>query len=897
VVAAPRILPAGTPIGPYEIVTLLGAGGMGVVYRARDPRLGRDVAVKVLPDSVSEDPDRLRRFEQEARAASALNHPNVLSVYDVGTYAGTRYVVSELLEGETLGSRLAAGPLPLRKVLDYAVQVVRGLGAAHGKGIVHRDLKPENLFVTGDGRLKILDFGLAKLSASPSPAAETEAETLSTPPHTTPGTVLGTVGYISPEQLRGRPADHRSDIFAFGAILFEMLLGRRAFKGETAAETMSAILNHDPLEKVPADRVLPPALTRVLERCLEKNPEDRFQSARDLAFHLEAISGSSDAVAAPAKGTWTWPGTAAAFLALVGASALAWYTLRSRASSGPPRLEYTPLTSFADSVVAPTLSPDGRMLAFIRGDDTFSGRGEVYVKILPGGEPVQLTHDQTRKMGPLAFSPDGSRIAYAVDVRDTWVVPALGGEPSRLLTNASGLSWIESAGDARHVMFSKSMGTGLHMGVFTSTESRADERSIYVPADVNGMAHRSFRSPDGKSVLLVEMDLSGWLPCRVVPFDGSSPGRTVGPSPAQCTDAAWSPDGRWMYLSVNAGSGFHIWRQPFPDGGPESVTSGATEEQGLSFAADGRSLVTSVGESQSTIWAHDSTGDRQATSEGYAYLPSFSGDGKRLYYLQRSATSPHFVSGELWVTDLSTGRRERLLPDFLMEHYDVSQDGKRVVFVSVDRTGHSPLWIAPVDASAPPRRLATLDAVRALFHPKGGVVFVGGEKGAPFLYRVRDDGSGFEKAMAEPVAFIYSVSPSGDAMALWTGTGGGASRGQGSVAVYPTRGGAPTLLCAGCATAGGENRGVTPPLVNWSGDGKLLYLHDAHSRWTYAIPLPAGRLLPPLPAAGLASFEEAANFPGARRIPNERAFMGADPARYAYPRVSTHRNLYRISLP
>ena len=273
-------------LGPYEILDLLGAGGMGEVYRARDPRLGRVVAVKVLPSSLSADEKRLHRFEQEARAAGMLNHPNVLAIYDVGTHEGSPYLVSELLEGETLRMRLSAGALPLSKVFDYAVQISMGLAAAHEKGIVHRDLKPENLFLTRDGRMKILDFGLAKLTR-PEMEQRTDAPTL--PRNTDPGVVMGTVGYMSPEQVRGQDADARSDIFAVGAIVYEMLTRRRAFQRDTAVGTMNAILSEDPPEAADSS----PGLTRLVRRCLEKRPEERFQSARDLAFALEALSGSS----------------------------------------------------------------------------------------------------------------------------------------------------------------------------------------------------------------------------------------------------------------------------------------------------------------------------------------------------------------------------------------------------------------------------------------------------------------------------------------------------------------------------------------------------------------------------------------------------------------------------
>ena len=287
-------LSAGAKLGPYEILAPLGAGGMGEVYRAKDPRLGREVAIKVLPATFSRDPDRLRRFEQEARAAGVLNHPNILAIHDIGTYDGSPYVVSELLEGETLRARLAGGALAPRKAISYALQIAHGLAAAHEKGIVHRDLKPENIFVTKDGRVKILDFGLAKLVEKEESSQITNLPTAGTEP----GVVLGTVGYMSPEQARARPADPRSDIFSFGAILYEMLSGNRAFHGASVADTMGAILMKEPPELSQTNREVSPGLERVVRHCLEKDPEQRFHSAHDLAFDLEALSD----VSPPASG-------------------------------------------------------------------------------------------------------------------------------------------------------------------------------------------------------------------------------------------------------------------------------------------------------------------------------------------------------------------------------------------------------------------------------------------------------------------------------------------------------------------------------------------------------------------------------------------------------------------
>src|SRR5262245_18142452 len=292
-------LAAGTRLGPYQIIGAIGAGGMGEVYRERDPPLGRDVAVKALPAGVSLSPQRLRRFEQEARAAAALNHPNILAVHDIGQHEGAPYIVSELLDGETLRTRLMATVLPVRKAVEHAIQIARGLAAAHEKGIVHRDLKPENIFVTSDDHVKILDFGLAKLT-QPEPALASVSALPTTPPPTLPGLVLGTIGYMAPEQVRGVAADHRSDIFAFGAILYEMLSGHRAFPGDTAMDAMIAILKEDPPDLPASERRIPQALEPIVDRCLEKNPGARFKSADDLAFALEALSTHSGSLPVPA---------------------------------------------------------------------------------------------------------------------------------------------------------------------------------------------------------------------------------------------------------------------------------------------------------------------------------------------------------------------------------------------------------------------------------------------------------------------------------------------------------------------------------------------------------------------------------------------------------------------
>jgi serine/threonine protein kinase len=354
----------GARLGPYEICAALGSGGMGEVYRARDTRLERDVAVKVLPSSVAKDPDRLRRFETEARAAGALNHPNVLAVHDVGSHDAAPFLVTELLDGETLRERLKSGSLGMRKALDYALQIARGLAAAHAKGIVHRDLKPENLFVTRDARVKILDFGLAKLRPAPDREAFTSGvETLSA--LTAPNVVLGTVGYMSPEQVQGRPADHRSDLFAFGAVAYEMLSGSKAFSRATSAETLTAILHDEPPE-LSSTGTVPPALERLVRHCLEKDPAERFQSAGDLAFALDALSAGHGASAAelltPSSSHGPWPRRIMTF-GILAASVVA--AVAFGRWTAPERIpEHELLTARPGSVTGSRFTPDGASILY-----------------------------------------------------------------------------------------------------------------------------------------------------------------------------------------------------------------------------------------------------------------------------------------------------------------------------------------------------------------------------------------------------------------------------------------------------------------------------------------------------------------------------------------------------
>jgi Tol biopolymer transport system component len=668
----------------------------------------------------------------------------------------------------------------LGDVAHLLTGVADGLATAHQAGILHRDIKPDNILVTSTGYAKLADFGLAKLKD----ASQMSATRTLTAEQTRKGMIVGTIAYMSPEQASGSVLDASSDLFSFGIVLYEMLAGHRPFRASTNLELLQQVIHGEP---APLTGDIPVPLRALVMRALQKNPADRYSSMRELVAALRAAQRPSGVTGAPEKQRRTW--LAAAGLVIIAIAAAGAALLWSRKPT--QQLEYIPLTNFTDSAVNPTLSRDGRMLAFIRGESTFAGHGEVYVKLLPDGDPVPLTRDGGAKMAPVNFSPDGSRISYALGT-ETWSVPVLGGEPTRLLANAGGLNWVNTSSKPYHVMYSALTGEGIHMGIFTASEGRFEQRIVYMPASVDGMAHRSFLSPKGDWVIVVEMDTGTWLPCRVVPFDGSSPGRRVGPDPAQCTYAGWTPDGNWMYFSANTGSGFHTWRQRFPDGTPEQVTSGATEEHGISFASDGKSFVTSIGESQSSLWIHDAKGERQITFEGYAYLPSFPGDARRLYYLQRSSGKRGFVSGELWTVDLQTGKKERLLPDLTMEHYSVSPDGKQVVFVNAAGTGRA-LWIGTTDGSSPARRLVNQECNRALFAPNGGIYFAGGGDQGMYLQQIKADGTSLKNVIQEKVTFLYDISPDRKWLAVWTAAGT-------DIKIYRSDGSDPTLLCSHCAS-------------------------------------------------------------------------------------------------
>ena len=524
------------------------------------------------------------------------------------------------------------------------------------------------------------------------------------------------------------------------------------------------------------------------------------------------------------------------------------YFYSTRKSSAPmaSQAEWTPLTDFADSVVSPAISPDGRMLAFIRGPDTFIGEGQVYVKLLPNGEPVPLTRDDMGKMSP-EFSPDGSRIAYTAHTGtawNTWAVPVLGGESRLMLANAEGLTWI----DEKTILFSE-IKRGVHMALVTAGENRENSRDVYVPPRERGMTHRSAISPDRKWVLLSEMDNGGWLPCRLVPFDGSSTGRTVSPASGGCTYVAWSPDGAWMYFSSDAGGRFHIWRQRFPDGVPQQLTSGATEEEGIAVAPDGRSLITSVGQVQSTIMLHDAKGERQVSSASFAEGVQFSRDGRYLFYVvpahgaaghQYIGGEPSRVDGELFRVNLETSASEHLLPGFPIRGYALSPDGKRVVFSAVDPQGRVRLWIADLDLRSSPRQFPSpVDEDDPNFDQNGNIYFRAAEGGSNFLYRMKEDGSDREKALPNSILAPLGISPDGRWAVLFQASSKGGPSAE--TVAAPLSGATPVTIChAVCYAMWGDGGKILAIQNNAMGAGRTMLLQVA----------PSGGM-PPLPPEGL----------------------------------------------
>jgi Tol biopolymer transport system component len=668
---------------------------MGEVYRARDPRLGREVAIKVLPEGVNDDPDRLRRFEQEARAAGGLNHPNILAIHDVGVRDGAPYVVSELLEGETLSARLRAGALPLRDAIGYATQIAQGLAAAHEKGIVHRDLKPENLFVTKDGRVKILDFGLAKLSQPERLLRET-GDAVAKELTTVSGTILGTIGYMSPEQVRGHPVDHRSDVFSYGAVLYEMLCGRRAFQGETPADTLTAILRQDPPDLSGMGREIPPALDRITRRCLEKDPAARFQSAQDIGFALEAVRDAG--LTRPEAATLRRPGRRARFAAaaraprlavgavagLLAAWLLAAWFLPQQAT---PQIAGSTQLTFTGSVGAPhpinewfqTILTDGARIYFADYSRQ-SGPGLAYVS-RAGGEVAHIP-SPVESSQLLSLSPEGGRLL----VRDSrsghtegalWVVPTSGGAAKRLGdVVAQDAAW---SPDGRSLVYAR--GEALYLASGDGGQAR---RLAATP----GRAYWIRWSPNGRYLRFTLIDAKGhrflWeahadgTDLHLLPFQWDD-------EPPQACCGEWSRDGRHFVFTAVREQGADLWMVDETESAfrgrnwkPRRLTSDSLTSLAAIPSAEGKELYAVKARYTSQALEYDPR-SRQLAEFPFpsAYGLRFSRDGQWLAYSELRG-----MKGILRRSRLD-GSQALQLTTPPMQVFDPrwSPDGKQIAFV------------------------------------------------------------------------------------------------------------------------------------------------------------------------------------------------------------------------
>ncbi len=758
-------LSPGSRLGPYEIVGALGAGGMGEVYKARDARLDRLVAVKILPAAVAANPQLRDRFEREAKAVAAISHPNILAIHDVGQAGDVTFAVMELLDGETLRDRLkTAAPhgLTARKAIDYALQIAHGLAAAHEKGIVHRDLKPENIFITTDGRAKILDFGLAKQRVHAAPLA-TMTPTLAG--GTTPGTILGTVGYMAPEQVRGLEVDHRADIFALGAVLYEMVAGRSPFQGDTTADTMSAILHKEPQELTHVDPSLPPALDRIVRRCLEKSAAERFHSAHDFAIALDAVAGStgSSAAVSPSavapvirRNRWMrWAGFAALFASGVALGAVMIAVVRP-VPRATERLRLSVLPPDKIDVVGTlALSPGGRMLAFVGLDADSTKR--LWLRRLD--EPTPHVLAGTEDAAYPFWSPDGRSLGFFAQGRLKRLDLA-GGMPRTLAPAAESRGGTWNAGGT--IVFAPNPGDGL----FTmSAQGGAVERLTTLDAGRQEISHRwpTFL-PDGTHVLFMNRtpQPSERLALYVTAIEGTDAGKvrklTIADSPGTYADGSLyftrgstlfvQPfDLRRLELTGEMTPAIErVWSDPSMDGLYAFSTAGGVFAFRDSETADSQ-----------LAWFDRSGKMLGAVGPAGANDPELSPDGRVLAY-DVSDTRASGASTGVWTLDLDRGTRTRITPSSLDTFPTWSPDGKRIAFTS-DRAGSfdlyektlgqttdrevlkSPLWKYP-ESWSPDGRYLLFTELNPKSRTDLWVLPLDGGKATPFVSTDADEGMG-----------------------------------------------------------------------------------------------------------------------------------------------------------
>jgi Tol biopolymer transport system component len=875
--------------GHYAVEREIGVGGMSRVFLAHDLKHDRKVALKVLNPALGAVLG-VERFLSEIKTTANLLHPHILPLFDSGSADGQLFYVMPFITGETLRTRLTRETqLSVADAVRLTCEVAHALEHAHTRGVVHRDVKPENILIQ-DGNALVADFGIALAVWKAGDDRLTEA-----------GVSLGTPQYMSPEQaIGGRTIDGRSDVYSLGAVLYEMLAGEPPVTGPTAQAMIAKVLTERPTPLRLVRDAVPESIEAAVAKALAKTPADRFASAAEFAAALTTTGASSHGrTSASRSRTVRWLAAAGVLVAAGVAWAVAVparrvFSAGERSASGAletvGQSQWVQLTRLAEPVSQPALSSDGRMLTFVRGPDTFLNVGEIFVKMLPDGEAVQLTNDGSRKMSPV-FSPDNSQIAYTTGNGtgewNTWVVPVNGGQSHLWLPNASGLVW----SDKQRILFSEIKNGDIHMALVAAAESRAGARDVYVPAGDRDMVHRSYASPDGKWAIVVEMVRGVWQPCRAVSMNGNSPGRLVGPLGAGCTSAAWSPDGEWIYLNSAAGGAFHVWRQRFPDGRPEQVTAGPTEEEGIAMAPNGRSFVTAVGLRQSAVWVHDARGERQISVEGYGYDPEFTPDGRRLLYRILKGALATGDTSELRVLDVESGRNESFLPGVATiglpgRAYDISPDGQLVVVATLYE-GRRRLWLAPLDRRSSPRVIPNVEGDMPYFGSGGEIFFRGMDGPATFAYRVDQDGTGLRKVIERPIATINGISRDGQWLVTKFSGAAGAS-----IEAVPLSGGSPVPITSGDASTAH---------LRWSGDGRSMFVSilaaSLTSGRTYSIPLMPGRMLPPIPPGGFPSEAAIAKLRGVRLMGGPDVAPGPTPGVYAYSRQTVQRNLYRIPIP
>jgi eukaryotic-like serine/threonine-protein kinase len=753
-------LAAGTVLGPYEILGPIGAGGMGEVFRVRDTRLGRDVALKILPTTFAADQDRLRRFEQEARSAAALNHPNILAVHDIGTADGAPYVVSELLEGRTLRQVLEGGALTPRKAIEYGAQIAAGLAAAHDKGIVHRDIKPENVFVTKDGRVKILDFGLAKL-VEPVVADGARA----TMAQTDPGMVVGTVGYMSPEQLRAEPVDARSDVFSLGAVLYEMFAGERAFKGKTAVDTMSAILKEDPADFPPAVHASAPAIERIVRRCLEKNADERFQSVRDVTFALEALSSASgvkpvielDAPAPRAAGVTVTRAVALAAAASLVVGAIAWFAAGQFGgkTAGTPKI--TQLTFRSGTVRGARFAPDGQNVLYAAAWD---------------GQPVRLF--STRPGSPDSTTlnmPDADLMAVSRTTNE--MLATLGAAPAFTFYTRGTLARASVAGGAPRAMLDKVI----------AADFTPDGQMIAAIVGLSGAFSLQFPvgterwktnypishvrvAPDGEQLAFLSHPLGGDEGDVKVLGKSGEP-RTISTGWLTLGGLAWASGGKELWFTGERRGGVRaLWAVTLD--GRERELYRSTESLTLEdVAPDGRALLSAGSVRSRVVYGSiNDTTDRDLAWFDFGVRPSVSGDGKLVAFTEAGegagGTYGVFVrpaSGEAAVRVVDGGGGI------------ISPDGTQV-FASEIPDLHVGI-LAPTGAGAPKRiALKALDQIVGwVWFPDGRhVLIIGNEPGHPVRTWRLDTVTGKLDPITAEGTRARAISPNGRLLAVGAGT-------------------------------------------------------------------------------------------------------------------------------